>query len=67
MRQRRGRKFTEAEIAYLKHLENRFLNDTELAELFEKEVGKSIDRKHVNHIRNGLRWKNVKPSHKKPE
>ena len=66
-RQSRGRLYTKEEIAFLKSLFTRWHNDVEIAQIFESVVGKQISRKHVNHIRNGIRWKNVEPSGKIPK
>jgi len=64
--QTRGAKFLNSEIAYLKYLlQDRFLNDTQVCNKFNEVVGKTISRKHVNHIRNGIRWNNIQPSNKK--
>ena len=66
-RQSRGSKYTIEEIAFLKSLFNRFRNDVQVSEIFESIIGKPISRKHVNHIRNGIRWKKVEPSHTIPQ
>ena len=63
--QSRGNKLLIEEVAYLKSLFNRFRNDREVRDLFEEETGKHISTGMVNHIRKGLRWKNVEPSTEK--
>ena len=64
--QTRGNKLLREEVAFLKSLFNRFVNDRQVRDLFYLETGKRISTSMVNHIRMGKRWKNVTPSTKKP-